>query len=1181
MSSAIVPPARCDYREREGSLLITRPAAGAGEAELLLLVADDGGVTAFNGHVDMGTGIRTALAQIVAEELDVPFAQVQMVLGDTDTAPNQGPTIASETIQVAAVPLRQAAAQARQHLLALAAVHLGEDAGALRIEAGIVRSAATGAAAALGSLLAGRRDRLTLSTDAPLKAVAEYRVVGQAVQRVDIPAKVTGQWVYVHDVRLPGMLHGHVVRPPYAGLDSGEFVGTSLLSADESALERLPGIVATVVIGDFVGVVAEREEQAAAGAQALGLTWKPVPELPALDDLQAALLAQPSRPRVLKDTGDVDQRLAQATQRLPRTYVWPYQMHGSIGPSCAVADYRGDGLTVWSGTQNPHTMRADLALLLGIPEATIQVVRLEAAGCYGRNCADDVTADAALLSRAVGRPVRVQLTREQEHLWEPKGAAQVMQVDGGLMADGSVAAYDFSTRYPSNASPTLALLLTGIVPAVPAVLEMGDRTAIPAYNYAAMRVAVNDMAPIVRASWLRGVSALPNCFAHESYVDELAAAARVDPIDFRLRYLDDARAIALIRSVAARAQWEARTGARRREARAGVARGQGFAYARYIHGKFPGTAAAWSAWVAEVEVDLATGALSVTRVVVGQDSGLVINPAGVQHQIHGNVIQSVSRAIKEQVQFDRNAVASREWGTYPILTFPEVPVIQVVMVPRPDDPPLGAGESASVPSAAAIANAIFDATGLRLREPPFTPERVRAALGIDGPPREAPARRAPASARPRAAVLRWLAPFLGGALGMAAALVPLRSAIAPVAPAATPIYAAATLERGRQLAALGNCADCHTSAHGPPNAGGRPLDTPFGVVYATNITPDVETGIGAWSFTAFARAMREGVHRDGRHLYPVFPYTAFARMPEDDLQALFGYLMAQAPVRNRVPETTLPAPFGLRPLLAFWNAFFLRPDAAGHDPARSARWNRGAYLVEGPAHCSACHSPRNFLGAEKTGAQHLGGGAVRGWEAPALTASSTAPVAWTEEAFYDYLRNGRSRQHGAALGPMRAVVRNLGEVPDADIRAMAHYLASLNAPVAPQALDTAVAAAQERAHGYSGARHEAGGRIYAGACAVCHDAVPGGFMAVASSLALVSSLHSGRPDNAVRVILEGVDPHALDDPTAMPAFANSLDDRQLADLLAYLRDRFASDKPPWEDLMGAAGRARVARHEGD
>jgi nicotinate dehydrogenase subunit B len=1181
MSNAIIPPARRDYLERAGSLLITRAAVGSGEAELLLMVADDGGVTAFNGHVDMGTGIRTALAQIVAEELDVPVAQVQMVLGDTDTAPNQGPTIASETIQVAAVPLRQAAAQAREHLLALAAATLGEDAGALRIEAGIVRSVATGAAVALGSLLAGRRDRLTLSADAPLKAVAEYRVVGQAVQRVDIPAKVTGQWVYVHDVRLPGMLHGHVVRPPYAGQDSGEFVGTSLLGVDESTLEGLPGIVATVVIGDFVGVVAQREEQAAAGAQALGLTWKPVPELPELGDLQAALLAQPSRPRVLKDTGDVDQRLAQARERLPRTYVWPYQMHGSIGPSCAVADYRADGLTVWSGTQNPHTMRADLALLLGMPEAAIQVVRLEAAGCYGRNCADDVTADAALLSRAVGRPVRVQLTREQEHLWEPKGAAQVMQVDGGLMADGSVAAYDFSTRYPSNASPTLALLLTGIVPPVPAVLEMGDRTAIPAYNYAAMRVVVNDMAPIVRASWLRGVSALPNCFAHESYVDELAAAAHVDPIDFRLRYLDDARAIALIRSVAARAQWEARTGARRREARAGVARGQGFAYARYIHGKFPGTAAAWSAWVAEVEVDLATGALSVTRVVVGQDSGLVINPAGVQHQIHGNVIQSVSRAIKEQVQFDRQAVTSREWGAYPILTFPEVPVIQVVMVPRPDDPPLGAGESASVPSAAAIANAIFDATGVRLREPPFTPERVRAALGIDGPPREVPAPRTPAGARPRAAVLRWLAPFLGGALGMAAALVPLRGAIAPVAPAATPIYAAATLERGRQLAALGNCADCHTSARGAPNAGGRPLATPFGVVYATNITPDVETGIGAWSFTAFARAMREGVHRDGRRLYPVFPYTAFARMSDEDLQALYGYLMAQAPVRSMVPETTLPVPFGLRPLLAFWNALFLRPDAAGHDPARSALWNRGAYLVEGPAHCSACHSPRNFLGAEKTGAQHLGGGGVRGWEAPALTALSTAPVAWTEEAFYDYLRSGRSRQHGAALGPMRAVVRNLGEIPDADIRAMAHYLASLNAPAAPQAIDAAMDAARGRAQNYSGTRHETGARIYAGACAVCHDAVPGGFMAASSSLALVSSLHSGRPDNAVRVILEGVDPHAIEDPTAMPAFANSLDDRQLADLLAYLRDRFAPDKPAWEDLPGAAGRARAARHPDD
>jgi nicotinate dehydrogenase subunit B len=372
------PPPRGQYLDRDGTLIVLRSLPGAEAPELLLVLADDGGVTAFNGHVDLGTGIRTALAQIVAEELDVPLARVTMVLGDIDAGPDQGPTIASETIQVAAVPLRQAAAQARRFLLERAGQVLGLAPDELLVADGSIGQRANPAAAriAFAALLAGRRERLLLAADAPLKPVAEYRVVGQSVQRVDIPDKAAGTWAYVHDVRLPGMLHGHVVRPPYAGLDSGAFVGTSLLEVDTASIDALPGVVATVVIRDFIGVVAEREEQALAAAQALRVTWKPVPAMPDLHDLASALLAQPSRPRTLRDTGDVDARLAAAERRLPRTYVWPYQMHGSIGPSCAVADYRADGLTVWSGTQNPHTLRKDLALLLGMPAAAIGLVRI-------------------------------------------------------------------------------------------------------------------------------------------------------------------------------------------------------------------------------------------------------------------------------------------------------------------------------------------------------------------------------------------------------------------------------------------------------------------------------------------------------------------------------------------------------------------------------------------------------------------------------------------------------------------------------------------------------------------------------------------------------------------------------------------------------------------------------------
>jgi nicotinate dehydrogenase subunit B len=295
------------------------------------------------------------------------------------------------------------------------------------------------------------------------------------------------------------MVHGRMVRPPYAGLDSGEFIGTSLISVDEASVAHIPGLIAVVVIGDFVGVVAEREEAAIRAAQELKAIWRQGPTLPDLNAPEQALRANPSRPRKLLDKGDVDAALAGAAKRMPRTYVWPYQMHGSIGPSCSVADYREDGLTLWSGTQNPHILRTDLGRLLGLAEDRIDIVRMEAAGCYGRNCADDVGGDAALLSRAVGRPVRVQLTREEEHLWEPKGTAQLMDVDGGLTAEGGVAAYDFQTRYPSNGAPLLALLLTGIVAPEPAIFEMGDRTSIPPYDYDHLRVTVHDMPPLVRA----------------------------------------------------------------------------------------------------------------------------------------------------------------------------------------------------------------------------------------------------------------------------------------------------------------------------------------------------------------------------------------------------------------------------------------------------------------------------------------------------------------------------------------------------------------------------------------------------------------------------------------------------------------------------------------------------------
>ncbi len=700
-----------------------------GKVGTYIQISSDGEVYAINGHVDLGTGVRTAFAQIVAEELDVPLHRVHMVLGDTDRTPDQGPTTASASIQSAAVPMRRAAAQARRALLQRAAEQWGCTVDALSVADGVVHGPA-GQRAGYGALAQGQRFDLDIDAAVPLKPPDQYRLVGRSMPRVDIPAKVTGAPVYVHDLRVPGMLHARMVRPPYRGRDVGSMIGRSLIAVDRESVAQVPGLVAVVVKGDFVGVVARREEHAIQAARQLKVTWRTPPPLPDLNDPEAAVRANPSAERVLREVGDVDAALgASAGSTLEATYVWPYQMHGSIGPSCAVAEFRDGAVTVWSGTQNTHFLHADLMALLDLPAEAVRIVRLEASGCYGRNCADDAAAEAALLSRETGAPVRLQLMREEEHAWEPKGTTQVMDVRGAVTGDHTLA-YAFTNRYPSNNAPVLALMQTGVLPPDPIVEHKGDRTAVPQYRCSDARIAVEDMAPIVRAAWMRGVSALPNVFSHESFIDELAFRHGEDPLAFRLRFMEDTRARELSEAVAARAGW--RPGQRPQPigdpARPHVRRGRGFAQHQYVHGTFPGVGSAYCAWVCDVEVDTLSGAVRVAKVWVGYDCGQVINPAGVRHQIHGNVIQSVSRALMEQVGFDERGVVSQEWGAYPILRFADLPEIDVLVMPAQGRPPLGAGESGSVPSAAAIGNAIFNAVGVRLRTVPFSPARVRSAL---------------------------------------------------------------------------------------------------------------------------------------------------------------------------------------------------------------------------------------------------------------------------------------------------------------------------------------------------------------------------------------------------------------------------------------------------------------------
>lgn len=1136
-----------------------------------LLIDGAGQVFGFNGHVDLGTGIRTSLAQIVAEELDADPAMVRMVLGDTARTPNQGATIASDTIQTTAVPLRAAAAQARAALLSRVAGLWQVDPAELAIAGGTISDGTR--SATFAEALAGMQVRLPLQRDHAVKPAADYRLVGRPAPRVDIPAKATGDRTFVHDMRVEGMLHGRVVRPPYAGMDSGDYVGTSLIGVDRGSIAHLPGIVAVVTEGDFIGVVAQREEIAELAMHLLKVEWKPVPSLRAMDDLAKAISANPSKARHLQEKGDVDAAMTEAATPLSRRYVWPYQMHASIGPSCAVADWQAGQLRVWSGTQNPHPLRADLARLMGVPPEAVDVVRMEAAGCYGRNCADDVTADAALLSRAVGAPVRVQLTREQEHAWEPKGAGQLMEVDGALDATGAALAYSYSSRYPSNGAPTLALLLTGKASNQAETWEMGDRTSIAPYDIPNMRVVIHDTPPIVRASWLRGVSALPNSFAHESWIDEAATMAGVDPVDYRLRYLTDKRGIAVVEATAERAGWTPHTRPQTLGREGDWLRGRGFAYALYVHSKFPGYGAAWAAWVADVAVNAVTGEVKVEKVTVGHDAGLMINPDGVQHQIHGNVVQSTSRALVEQVPFDAQGTAALEWGNYPLITFPELPEIDVLMLPRPDEPPLGAGESASVPSAAAIANALYDATGIRFREPPFTPEKVRAALAAHGLLEPAPQAALPAPSPTARRRWRWALSGLGAGLAAGIAIAsPWRAAMAPANPPPAGFYSAETLERGRQIAAAGDCAVCHTAPGGQPNAGGRAMETPFGTIVTTNLTPDPETGIGRWSLAAFTRAMREGISRDGRHLYPAFPYTAFAKLNDADIEALYAHLMQQPAVANPVPPTRLRFPFNLRAGMAAWNAAFHDPRPWQDDPARSAEWNRGAYLVEGAGHCGACHTPRNAAGAERGGTARYAGAEVDGWWAPPL-AGSGGPVAWDEQAFFEYLRHGHAADHGVAGGPMAPVIESLKALPDSDLRAMAVYLASLSDGASADRASQRVMA-QARASATPPGLIGPGARAFDRACAACHEATVVPTAGLRPDLALNSAVHAPIPDNLIRTILHGARSQAFPERGIMPGFADAMNDAQVARIVRYVRGRFAADKPAWADVEAAVHKIR-------
>jgi nicotinate dehydrogenase subunit B len=694
-----------------------RPVWGEPSRQLddWLAIEPDGTVIVYSGKVELGTGVRTALAQIVAEELDVPLARIRMVMGETGRTPNEGYTAGSKTIETSGMLLRRAAATARAALLEMAASELGTAPDALTVQDGMVMlPGKPGRRVSYAGLIAGGRFEREISDAAPLKRPEDYHLVGTPAPRLDLPAKFTGQPAFVHDLRLPGMLHARLVRPPAPGA-----TGASL---DESGVRD----ARVVRLGDFVAVVAEREEVAIRAARDLRVSWSEAPALPAMETLHETLRQQPATDRIVSESGDAVAALQRATTRLSATYTMPFQAHASIGPSCSVAMFDGQTMTVWSATQGVYPLRGALTDLLGMPPERVRVIHMEGPGGYGQNGSDDVAADAALLARELRQAVRVQWSRADEFAWEPKTPAMVMALSGGLDEDGAISGWTFDGWSPSHGNRPrqsgdfVAGRLMGAPEPPPRPFFIGgDRNAPTDYTLPNQRVTLHWLARMpLRFSSMRSLGAFANVFANESFMDELAAAAGAEPLTYRLRYLDDPRARAVLEAAARRAGW----GQPLPEGE-----GRGLAFARYENTE------AYAAAVAEVAVDRASGAVRVRRIVVAHDCGQIINPDGVRNQIEGNVIQSLSRALKEEVRFTPAGIMSLDWQTYPILTFSEVPEIEVELLDRPDQPPLGAGEPATVTTAPAVANAIDAACGARLRAIPFTPARVLAALDARKP----------------------------------------------------------------------------------------------------------------------------------------------------------------------------------------------------------------------------------------------------------------------------------------------------------------------------------------------------------------------------------------------------------------------------------------------------------------
>jgi nicotinate dehydrogenase subunit B len=715
-----------------------------------LAIGSDGRVTAYTGKVELGQGISTAQIQLVAEELCVPFDRVTLVYGDTSITPDQGVTSGSQShpTNFNHANLALAGATARQALLRMASQRLGVPPEQLVAADGVISvQADRSKRVAYGELVAGRKFELMLDPQAKRKPHAEWTVLGKPAQRPDIPALVAGEFEFVHNVRLPGMLHGRVVRPPS--------VGATVVSVDQDSVAHVPGLVKVVVKKNWVGVVARKQWQAIQAANQLKVNWSPGPGLPGSAGYYDYLRTQqPRRDTLFVDSQDVEEKLAGAAATvLKATYLHPFQMHGSLGSSCAVGDVRGDKATIYSPTQGAWNQHRSSALVLGLPPENVRVIFKRGSGCYGCNGADTVTFDAALLSQAVQAPVRVQYSRKDEMAWgENYGLPFVIDVRAALDAQGNISAWDQEAwsavlgNRPGDDRPgnVVSGYLMGFEPVpfaarspAPEPRQYNNRSnAVSSYCAGAVggraqgtgtikseRSLLHDVPSPFFTAPLRSPARLQNTFAHESFMDELAARAKADPVAFRLRHLADPRLKDVVTEAAKAFRWDARPSPRPSIRKTGVAVGRGMSCVLYEAGN------GYASLFCEVEVNQDTGAIIVRRMVISNDSGAISNPDGLKNQMEGGALQGLSRALGEEVTWDQRQITSVDWRTYHSLPIGfNVPTIDVVLLDRPQYETMGAGETSITLVAGAVGNAVFDATGARLREVPFTPARVKATL---------------------------------------------------------------------------------------------------------------------------------------------------------------------------------------------------------------------------------------------------------------------------------------------------------------------------------------------------------------------------------------------------------------------------------------------------------------------